>query len=1432
MRKLIHKVNKRFPYNSQGNNATQTDPTTPTGLDSSAAFLADLGYITTTLTDMDILGRSETATAGEPSVGYQEDESTGTIGQDNNSPANVQHIKNSIMPNASHFTIHHGNFIAGDINIGSFQNEILQKLPYSSQAFFDTDMGARYARRFCSEGTRVQILADIEAWATSLNPFGASGYWISGMAGTGKSTIAMSVCQRLKDIGILAGSFFCTRQIPECGDYRLIIPTLSYQLAKLSRAFASALNDALSIDFDVAVKSPAEQLKQLLIEPWKKTLEGFQDIQWNPVFVLDALDECQDISILLKPLVHAIQSNQLQGLKFMFTSRPEQDINERMRSSVPSMPPISKMQEFILHQVEESFIKQDIKIYIEEELKNISPTDWDVECLTNLSGKLFIYAATVVKFVQSSNSHTRKMERLAKFLEQGGTPEDLKNLYASILESAILQQHAQDSEIEEDWKIIYTIISLRQPLSCRAIAELLNLNADIVLGLISKLQAVFYISEGSGAVFTFHVSFPEFIVQYTSSQGLTYNTIIYHGNLSKACFKKLEYLHFNMCDLPSSFVPDAEVNGFVERVAKRFDESLRYCCQFWSFHCTQSNLNGDIINELESFLREKGIYWIEAMSLQDHLQICGENMEILINKSMAVDRTFLITAMLRNLHDLLITFASGEAKGKTPHLYISILPFWENKWGFRPRILKGLVIQKKLLTLQSYAVTSIWAQSEVQSIAYSPDGSKIVSGARDGAVKIWDITTGAQIGNTLHGHRNWVTTVAFSPNGTRVVSGSRDRTVSIWDTATGIQLGHSLQGHRDWVISVVYSCDGTRILSGSTDGTVRIWDANTGVQLGNSVLGREHSLVASIAFSSDRTKVVSGSKHGAMTILNIITCTQDYLRGHKDWVTSVAFSPDGTKIVSGSQDKMVKLWDATTGVQLRNFLWQGHEDWITSVAFSPDGTRIASSSNDKTVKIWEIKLTGAMLNNTLQGHEDWITSLAFSPDGTKIVSGSNDKSVRMWDATRAWFQGASLPGHESSVTSVVFFPHGTNIVSGSQDGTVRTWDTTTDAQLSNFLPQNHGDVVCSVAISPMGTKIVSGTRNGTLRILDAITGTQLTHSIHGHAHRVTSLAFSPDGKIFISGAWEATVRMWDISTGAQVGNPLDSSELVYSVAFFPDGIRIMSGTTWGVGGVRLEVWNAISSTPIGPPVHYNVRDVTCVAYSPLGSGRFASGSSDSTVSIWGATKPGYNVLLGKLSGHRDRITSLAFSPDGRRIVSGSYDRTVRIWDYFTGVQLNCLQGHEDIVYSVAFSSDGSRVVSGSEDTTVRVWDVATADIPDEPKNLSYSTKSPSGITGLMASFPNESTDSVISQALGHPKSGSQNFVNATQLSDHDDWTLTPDGWIRFPNRPHPIVWIPPPYRLHLWTARTASIISRHGYTKLSFQNCVFGENWAKCIGGV
>ncbi|KAF5362586.1 hypothetical protein D9757_013319 [Collybiopsis confluens] len=831
--------------------------------------------------------------------------------------------------------------------------ELAKELPYSKEAFFDTDMGVQNGRRLCTPGTRTQILANIEAWAATLNPYSPSGYWISGMAGTGKSTIAM--------------------QLSECNNYQRIIPTLAYQMAKFSSLFASALREALVADLDLCLKRPTVQVEYLLIRPWEKVAGKLGCI---PIVVIDALDECVDVFHLLEPLISGIQSQRLKALKFLFTSRPEQKIAATIYKSALALNLGPVVKEFILHQIEEVLVKEDIMSYLREELQDISSSEGDINSLADLSGRLFIYAATVVKLIQRGNAApSRKQERLKNIVKLGQNPENLQSLYATIMVNAIDNNGVTPKEIADDWKIVY----IYRKVNVQQIGRTLYGQAMTIIEAHASVRNVAFSADGTKIV-----------------------------------------------------------SGSVDRTVRIWDA-----------------MTGAPLGQS---LQGHG-HWVQSVAFSpDGTRIV----------SGSVDKTLRI-------------------------------------WDATTVVQLGQTIKGH--------------DHSVESVGFSPDGTKIVSGSRDRTVRIWDAMTGAQLGQSLEGHKNCVQSVAFSPDGTKIVSGSWDKTVRIWNPTTGAQLGKSLHGHQDWVQSVAFSPDGTRIVSGSWDKTVRIWDLATGAQL-------------------DGTKIVSGSVDKTVRIWDATTGTQlgQFLEGHNHSVETVAFSPDGTRIVSGSRDETIRMWDVMAGTPWQpkaQPLSEGHKSWVQSVSFSPDGTKIVSGSWDKTVKIWNA-VTGAPLGQSLEAHDDWVQSVAFSPDGTKIVSGSFDQKIRIWNARTGAQLGRSLEGHNHFVQSVAFSSDGSKIVSGSVDTTVRVWDVMTGTQLGDSL-QGHDNSVESVSFSPDGTKIVSGSWDKTVRIWDATTGAQLGQSLPSHDLCVASVAFSPDGTRIVSGSWDKTVRIWDSTTGKQLG---------------------------------------------------------------------------------------------------------------------------------------------------------------------------------------------------------------------------------------------------------------------------------------------------------
>lgn len=222
----------------------------------------------------------------------------------------------------------------------------------------------------------------------------------------------------------------------------------------------------------------------------------------------------------------------------------------------------------------------------------------------------------------------------------GQNPKDLQNLYAKIMEEAIYISGNTPEDIDKDWKLVHAIMSLAKPLSCNAIAELIpNSKKAHVEHLINRLQAVFYVDKESKAVFTFHASFADFITKNGGTQAPNlklpkYEYRIQHDLLSRACFQMLlSNLCFNMCTLTSSFLLDTEVVNLRDTLAARIGETLVYCCHFWSFHLMESNLDQQMIVNFGEFLKEKGIFWIEAMSLQNQLGKGGEYMENVLHVS-------------------------------------------------------------------------------------------------------------------------------------------------------------------------------------------------------------------------------------------------------------------------------------------------------------------------------------------------------------------------------------------------------------------------------------------------------------------------------------------------------------------------------------------------------------------------------------------------------------------------------------------------------------------------------------------------------------------------------------------------------------------------------------------------------------------------------
>ncbi|CAE6529728.1 unnamed protein product [Rhizoctonia solani] len=269
-------------------------------------------------------------------------------------------------------------------------------------ARYESRISDAMGRRTCTEHTRQETLTAIEVWCD--NRDAPMVYWLNGMAGTGKTTIAYTLASKLESRGQLGASFFCTVTADECRKASTIIPTIAYQLARQSTPFQAALGQSLKKEPDAAKLSISKQFELLIVEPLDN-IAG--KMARNLIVVIDALDECYDDNVVSLILDSLFSSDRKLPLKFFITSRPEPAIYERLLVQSDTLRTLLH-----LHEVNEESIQRDIKLYLREGLVSVRHSEDEIDKLAALSGRLFIYAATAVRDKQQAQQKTLGYRRL------------------------------------------------------------------------------------------------------------------------------------------------------------------------------------------------------------------------------------------------------------------------------------------------------------------------------------------------------------------------------------------------------------------------------------------------------------------------------------------------------------------------------------------------------------------------------------------------------------------------------------------------------------------------------------------------------------------------------------------------------------------------------------------------------------------------------------------------------------------------------------------------------------------------------------------------------------------------------------------------------------------------------------------------------------
>ena len=493
--------------------------------------------------------------------------------------------------------------------------------------------GAGYSsgnRQGCLRGTRRDVLLQLECWLKDEQDHHV--FWLNGLAGTGKSTIAQTFAEISFADGGLGASFFCSRDFQDRSNLQAIFPTLAFQLAYRYPLFRDQLLQVLKAHPDVGQDSLCSQMEKVIVGPFNTT-----SIQ--TLIIIDALDECKDeepASAILSILSRYV--GMIPHVKFFITGRPEPRIRSGFR--LKSLQPITEVLK--LHDVERSLVDSDIKLFFRTGLTNIVETrsdcdlteDWpsshDINILCEKAAGLFIYASTVIKFVASR--HHSPTTRLAlitslphKTTHEGGSGID--QLYTQVLEQAFCDVGSDEEELYSCFRtVVGTVLLVFNPLPIEALSILLEMsNISTTFCFLHSLLLV--PDNKAHPARVFHKSFPDFLTDQVrcKDERFLINPSVHHHDILLSCLNLMgEKLKRNICGLDNHTIL-TEVRDLSACQKEHIGDALEYSCQFWAKHLGEVPSDGHYVEKvhkaIDVFFTTHLLFWIEALTIMGCLGI-------------------------------------------------------------------------------------------------------------------------------------------------------------------------------------------------------------------------------------------------------------------------------------------------------------------------------------------------------------------------------------------------------------------------------------------------------------------------------------------------------------------------------------------------------------------------------------------------------------------------------------------------------------------------------------------------------------------------------------------------------------------------------------------------------------------------------------------